>query len=118
MKHYLNKREETVMKIIWEQDQMLLKDIIAAYPKPKPPNTTIASIVKKLEQRGFVTHQAYGRTHVYSPVLKQDEYKSSEIQSLVQSYFSGSFEELVSFFSKEKGIDKAELDEILEKLKK
>lgn len=119
MKHYLNKREEIVMKILWNLKKAFLKEIIEDYPKPKPPSTTIASIVKKLETRGFVKHRTIGKTHQYMPLLEQDDYKKSELKSLVQNYFSGSFEELVSFFYKgEKKVDVEELQDIFQKIKK
>lgn len=118
MKKYLNNKEEIVMKILWKLQKAFLKEIIEEYPAPKPPSTTLASIVRKLENRGFVTHQTIGKTNRYVPVLKESEYTKSEIKSLVQNYFSGSFEELASFFYKSEKVDSKELLKIYEKIKK
>ncbi len=118
MKKYLNNREELIMKILWKLQNAFLKEIIEEFPKPKPPSTTIASIVKKLENRGFVSHQTIGKTNRYIPLLQESEYKKSEIKSLVQNYFSGSFEELASFFYKSEKVDPEELNKIYEKIKK
>lgn len=117
MKQYLNNKEEIVMKILWKLQRAFLKEITELYPKPKPPVTTIASIVKKLEQRGFVEHRTIGKTHQYIPTLKQDEYKKSQLRSLVHNYFSGSFEELVSFFYQDENVDIEELNKIYEDIK-
>jgi BlaI family penicillinase repressor len=117
MKKYLNKREEIIMKILWKLDRAFLKEIIAEYPEPKPPTTTIASIVKKLQDRGLITHKVFGKTNQYLPALKEEEYTQSEIKSLVQDYFSGSFEDLVSFFYKKEDANIEELNKIYEQIK-
>ena len=117
MKKYLNSKEEIIMKILWDLQKAFLKEIMEEYPKPKPPSTTIASIVKKLEEKGFVRHKVIGKTNQYIPVLQQEEYAKSEIKSLVQNYFSGSFEELVSFFYKDEKVDVEELNKIYKEIK-
>lgn len=118
MKKYLNSKEEIIMKILWKLQKAFLKEIIEEYPKPKPPSTTLASIVKKLENKGYVNHRTIGKTNQYFPVLQQEEYTKSEIKSLVQDYFSGSFEELASFFYKSEKANIEELNKIYEQIKK
>ncbi len=117
MKNYLNSKEETIMKILWKLKKAFLKEIMEEYPKPKPPSTTVASIVRKLENKGFIKHRIIGKTNQYIPALQEEEYTKSEIKSLVQNYFSGSFEELVSFFYKNEKVDEEELNKIYKKIK-
>lgn len=118
MKHYLNKNEEAVMQILWNLEKAFLKEIAEEFPKPKPPYTTIASVVKKLEKNGLIGHRAFGKTHRYYPILKQEEYSRTTLKSIMQNYFGGSYEQLVSFFMKnDDNFDINELEQIYNKLK-
>ena len=117
MKHYLNKNEEAVMQILWRLEKAFLREIADEFPDPKPPYTTIASIVKKLHKKGIIGHRSFGKMHRYHPILKQAEYSRSTIKNLLQNYFGGSYEQLVSFFMKEDDLDIQELEKIYKKLK-
>lgn len=117
MKEHLSPKEEQVMKILWRLQRAIVREILDEIPDPKPPVTTLSSIVRKLEDRGLVGHKAFGKTHQYFPILKQGEYRKQAFRQLVSDYFSGSYEQLVSFFVKEENVQMEELEDILRKMK-
>lgn len=116
-KKHLNKNEETVMRILWKLETAFLKEVVREFPEPKLPSTTIASIIKKLEQNGLVDHKTYNKSHQYFPVLKEDQYKHVELKSLLGNYFNSSISEMVSFFMQKENTDLAELEKLYEEIK-
>lgn len=109
----LTYQEESIMLYIWQLKECVVKDILNKIKDPKPPYTTVASIVRNLEQKGFLDSKKYGNVYVYSPKIKEDEYKKAFMSDVVKSYFENSYKELVSFFVKEEKISPAELEEIV-----
>lgn len=109
----LTRVEEDVMQYIWDMESCTVSQVIEKLEGPKPPHSTISSIVRILEKKGFVNHVAYGRTHVYSPVILREQYKKNSLRSLISNYFDGSVENLVSFLVNEKEIGLADLQELL-----
>lgn len=109
----LTRVEEEVMQYIWELESCTVSKIIEQLDDPKPPHSTISSIVRILEKKGFVDHDAYGRTHVYRPLIARDTYKKKTLASIVRTYFDGSVENLVSFLVDEKEIGLTDLQELL-----
>ncbi len=118
MEILLTHKEEEVMQILWKLDRAFVKEILEEMPNPKPPYNTISSIVRKLEGMGLVAHESFGKTHRYYAVLKKEEYRKSSFKELMNNYFGGSVEQLMSFFVKEEKVDIEDLNEILEKIKK
>ena len=116
-KTHLNKNEETIMRILWELDKAFLKEVVQAFPEPKLPSTTIASIIKKLEGLGLVDHKTYNKSHQYFPVLKQDQYKHVELKNLLGNYFNSDIGEMVSFFLQKEKTNIKELEKIFEEIK-
>lgn len=117
----LTRAEEEVMQALWKLQNAFVKDILEEFPEPKPAYNTVSTIVRILEQKGFVDHKAYGKTHEYFPIISKEDYKSFATGKLMEGYFENSVEEMFSFFVREKKIDLKEADEILamiEKLKK
>lgn len=112
----LTKAEEEIMKIIWEIEPCLVSDIISYMKKPDTPHSTISSIVRILERKGFVDHNTYGRTHEYFSLVKKEQYSKSRINKMVTDYFDGSASRLVSFLVHEKEIDLHELNSLLDNL--
>ena len=117
----LTKAEEEVMQIIWVLDRCLVSDILK-YMKEKlkikkqAPHSTISSIVRILEKKGFVQHKAYGRTYEYFPIVSKEAYTKRTLKKFVSDYFEGSMNRLVSFLVKEKDLDLKELTELIDQL--
>lgn len=109
----LTKAEEQVMQILWKIRKGFVKDILEHFEEPKPAYNTVSTIVRILQDKGFVTHKAYGRTHEYTPLVTKSEYSKSHLNTFVNDYFSNSFEKMVSFFAKEKRISVKEMEEIM-----
>jgi BlaI family penicillinase repressor len=117
----LTKAEEQIMQVMWEIKQGFVKDVIAELPEPKPAYNTVSTIIRILEGKGFIDHEAFGPTHRYFPIINIEDYKSFASEKLLNSYFGNSIENMFSFFIKREKVDLKEADEILkliEKLKK
>jgi len=113
----LTKAEEQIMQSIWKLDKAYLKDIVDAQPEPKPHSNTVATILKILIDKGYVTTEQHGRVNQYEAVVTKDEYSSKTIQALVNGYFEGSFTDAVSFMVKQKDIKVKDLELLLQQLK-
>lgn len=111
----LASKEEEVMQILWEIEKGLVSDIITMVPNPKPPHSTISSVVRRLERKGFVGHKAYGKTHEYFPLVTKGDYKKRTFKELIYNYFDNSLGKVVSFIAKEEKLSQEDIKE-LEKL--
>lgn len=114
----LTHQEEELMLIIFQQQKGFIKDFIQQMDEPQPPYTTVASIVKNLERKGFVKGTRYGNTYEYSPTMDESEYKSKFMSGVVQNYFENSYKEMVSFFVEKQKISAEELHEIIQLIEK
>ena len=88
-----------------------------AIAEPRPPITTIASIVKKLEKEGFIAHESFGRTHRYFAKIKKEDYGKSSLKQLLNNYFGGSPKQVLSYFVEEEAMDKRTIEELLKEIK-
>src|ERR1700748_3268601 len=112
----LTKAEEKVMQILWQLNEAIVKDIIERMPAPKPAYNTVSTVVRVLENKGVVDHKAYGNSHVYFPIISEDEYKKFTFDKMMNNYFDNSYKSLVSFIANEKELDIKELDELTQLL--
>ncbi len=112
----LTKAEEKVMRIVWDLDGAFTKDILECFDDPKPSYSTVATMVRLLENKGYVRREAHGQTHKYLPAVPKSAYAEREVGSLVEKYFGGSLQQMVSFFSKRKKMRPDELDGIIRAL--
>ncbi len=113
----LTRAEEQIMQVLWSLGKAYVKDIIERLPSPKPAYNTVSTIVRILEKKGFVDHEAFGKTHLYRPLIAKKAYTQAFLKSFVRDYFDDSYQELVSFFAKDKDLTVAELEEILASLR-
>ena len=113
----LTKAEEEIMQMIWDHSDVTVSQLIEKMKEPKPPHSSVSSIVRILEKKGFVDHRPEGRSFVYFPVIGKTEYSRFSIRRLVSNYFEGSMNELVSFLVKENDLTISELEKIKEQLK-
>jgi len=114
----LTKAEEEVMHIIWQLDRCLVRDIIDKLGDPDMPHSTVSSVVRILEKKGFVDHKAYGKTYEYFPTITKEDYAQHGVKSLVEKYFGGSPKKLVSFLVQQKDMDLKELNDLMKTLDK
>ena len=113
----LTRKEEEVMKILWNLKKAFVKDIIEEYDDPKPHYNTISSLVRLLQDKGIVGYKQYGNTYQYFPLLSKDEYRSTFMKQVVSDYFDNSVKSAVAFFVKEKGLSEDELNDLIELIK-
>ncbi|WP_431126056.1 BlaI/MecI/CopY family transcriptional regulator [Flagellimonas flava] len=114
----LTKAEEEVMQFLWKLEKANVAAIIDELPEPKPAYNTVSTIVRILEDKGFVSHEKVGKGHLYFPLVRKEEYSNQSISKLVDGYFQGSFKSMVSFFMKKNDISLSELEEIMQTIKK
>lgn len=114
----LTKAEEQIMQILWQLNEAIVKDILEKIPEPKPAYNTVSTVVRVLEGKGFIDHKAYGNSHVYFPLISEDDYKKFTFDKLMNSYFDNSYKSLVSFIADEKNLGLKELDELTELINK
>ena len=114
----LTKAEEEVMQILWRLKKGFVKEILEKFPDPKPAYTTVSTMIRILQDKGFVDYRAYGRTHQYFPVISKDDYKKVQMNNFVRDYFSNSYHNMMSFFAREENISVREIEEIMKLMKK
>lgn len=118
MKQRLTAKEEEIMNLIWEGQEMCIRDILERMPEPKPNYNTVATQVKFLESKGFVRRRPVANIFLYSPAISEKEYRSSSISSIVRKYFKNSYLSMVSQFVKEEKMGIEELKELISEMEK
>jgi predicted transcriptional regulator len=113
----LTRKEEELMKILWRLEKAFVKDIVEQYPDPKPHYNTVSSLVRLLQEKGFIGYKAYGTTYEYFPIVSIDDYRKPFMQQVVSDYFDNSYQNAVAFFVKEKGLSPEELEELIRLIK-
>jgi BlaI family penicillinase repressor len=109
----LTNKEEEIMHIIWKLKKAFVKEVMAEITEDQPHYNTLSTIVRNLEEKGFVSHNAFGNTHQYYPIVSLEEYRKRFMNTAIDNYFNSSYKNVVSFFAKEEKISAAELREIL-----
>jgi len=108
----LTKAEEQLMELIWKQEKVFLKDIIDAYPDPKPAGTTIATLLKRMQDKGFVGYETFGNSRQYYALVKKSAYFSKEVGGIIKNYFDNSALQFASFFTASNNITPEELEDL------
>ena len=114
----LTRAEEEVMQYLWELEMAFVKELVEQFEEPKPAYNTVSTIIRILEKKGFVAYKAFGRTHQYYPIISKEDYLRYSANTMVNKYFSGSFERMVSFFAKDQKISASELEKVMNEIKK
>ena len=114
----LTKVEEQVMHTVWRLQRAGLREVTDAMPAPKPHVSTVATMLKILTDKGFVNVEALGRMHFYSPAISKEKYSGQRIAGIAHSYFDGSFEKVISCMVKNRDVSIADLELLVEQLKK
>jgi len=112
MKHLTN-REEEIMELFWEKGALFVKEIIDELEEPKPHYNTISTIVRGLEEKGFVDHEQFGNTYRYFAAITREEFSRNTIKNMVGKYFNKSYTSVVSMFVKEENISLEEIKELI-----
>lgn len=114
----LTPQEEQAMQAVWKTGEGHVKLFLETMPEPKPNYTTLASTIKNLEKKGFLTSLLVGNAYLYKPAIPEEEYKKKFLSRVVQNYFANSYRDLVNFFVEQKKLSADELKEIIDLIEK
>jgi BlaI family transcriptional regulator, penicillinase repressor len=109
----LTNKEEEIMHILWTLEKAFVKDVLAEIIEEKPHYNTLSTIIRNLEEKGYVSYNAFGKTHQYFPIISKEVYRKRFMNSAIDNYFNSSYKNVVSFFAKEEKISVQELKEII-----
>ena len=108
----LSKTEEQVMEHIWRLEKAFMKDIIEQYSDPKPATTTIATLLKRMRDKGFIDYKEFGRSREYFPMVAKTDYFARHFRGLLQNFFGNSASQFASFFTRTTDLSEIELKEL------
>ncbi|GAA4275513.1 BlaI/MecI/CopY family transcriptional regulator [Aquimarina mytili] len=108
----LSKAEEQLMKYLWKLEKGFMKDLLDAFPEPKPATTTVATLLKRMKDKGFVDYTLYGKSREYYPLVKKTDYFSKHVNGLIKNFFNDSASQFASFFTSETNMSTSELEEL------
>lgn len=110
----LTVKEEEIMRMFWEQGPMFVRELLAYYDDPKPHYNTVSTLVRGLEEKGFVGYKPYGNTYQYYALVSEKEYKSSALKEVISQYYNNSYVSVVSSFIEEEGMSVDDLKALIE----
>ncbi|MGB3607098.1 BlaI/MecI/CopY family transcriptional regulator [Psychroserpens sp.] len=108
----LSKTEEQLMQHLWKLEKAFMKDLLDAFPDPKPATTTVATLLKRMINKGFVAYNLYGKSREYYPLVKKKDYFSKHVNTLIKTFFNDSASQFASFFTTETDLSKEELEDL------
>ncbi|REA56698.1 BlaI/MecI/CopY family transcriptional regulator [Dyadobacter luteus] len=115
----LTNKEEEVMQVLWNMEAAFIKDMLPLFTEPKLHYNTLSTIIRNLEEKGYVAHRQFGNTYQYFPVVSKQDYQNNFVlNKVVGGYFNNSYRDLVAYFAKEEKISPDELREIITMIEK
>ncbi|QJD78859.1 BlaI/MecI/CopY family transcriptional regulator [Spirosoma rhododendri] len=106
----LTAAEEILMHHLWESEKAFMKDILDAYDDPKPATTTVATLLKRLIDKGAISYREYGNSREYYPLVARDAYSRNQVSGLIRNFFNNSSAQFASFFATETDLSADELE--------
>jgi len=110
----LSNGEEQLMNYLWEMGKGFMKDLLEAYPDPKPATTTVATLLKRLADKGAISFSTFGNSREYYPLIKKTDYFSRKVNTIIKNFFNNSPSQFASFFTKETNMSDEELESLKE----
>lgn len=108
----LTKAEEQLMEYIWKEDKIFMKELLDAFNEPKPAPSTVATLLKRMQDKGFVAYKIFGNSRQYYPLISKEDYFSKHVKGLIKNYFGDSALQFASFFTKQSNLTKSQLEEL------
>ena len=108
----LTNAEEQLMEHLWKLDKAFMKDLLEAYPEPKPKTTTVATLLKRMIDKNYVAFKEYGNSREYYPLVEKTAYFSKQVNGLIKNFFNDSASQFASFFTTETNLSEKELEEL------
>lgn len=110
----LSKTEEQVIQHLWKLDKAFMKDLIQSYPDPKPATTTIATLLKRMKDKGFIDYEVFGTSRQYFALVSKSDYSKGQFKGMLQNFFGNSATQFASFFTKSTDLSQKELEDLRE----
>ena len=114
----LTRKEEELMAFFWEKGPLFVKEILEEYEEPKPHFNTLSTIVRGLEEKGFLSHESYGNTYRYYAVVTEEKYHNGTLKNVVSKYFNNSYLGVVSSLIKEEDLSVEELRKLIDEVER
>lgn len=108
----LSKSEEQLMQYLWKRGKAFMKDLLEDFPDPKPATTTVATLLKRMADKGFIDYTTIGKSREYFPLVRKSDYFSKHVNGLIKNFFNNSASQFASFFTKETDLTNEELEEL------
>ena len=108
----LSKAEEQLMQFLWKRNKAFMKDLLEDFSEPKPATTTVATLLKRMSDKGFISYTTIGKSREYYPLVKKSDYFSKHVNGLIKNFFNNSASQFASFFTKETNLSNDELEEL------
>lgn len=108
----LSKAEEQLMELIWKHEKVFFKDLVESYPEPKPAATTIATLLKRIQDKKFIGYTVFGNSRQYYPLVSKSDYFSKHVKGMIKNYFGDSALQFASFFTATSNMTAAELEDL------
>jgi BlaI family penicillinase repressor len=108
----LSNSEEQLMEHLWKLEKAFMKDLLEAYPDPKPKTTTVATLLKRMIDKKFVDYTEFGNSREYYPLVKKTDYFSKHVNGLISNFFNNSASQFASFFTTETNLSAKELEDL------
>ncbi|WP_289664529.1 BlaI/MecI/CopY family transcriptional regulator [Flavobacterium panacagri] len=108
----LSNAEEQLMEHLWKLEKAFMKDLLEAYPAPKPATTTVATLLKRMIDKKFVAYNEFGNSREYYPLVKKTDYFSKHVKGLISNFFNNSASQFASFFTTETNLSASELEDL------
>ncbi len=108
----LSKTEEKLMELLWRKENAFLKELIDSYPDPKPAATTVATLLKRMQDKGFVGYKLFGNSRQYFPLIPKADYFSMHVRGMIKNFFSNSALQFATFFTETTNLSEEELEEL------
>lgn len=108
----LTEAEETLMQYLWDAKKAFMKDLLDTYPEPKPAPTTVATLLKRMIDKGFVAYREYGNSREYYPLIEKNDYFSKQMNGMINKFFNNSVTQFASFFTSKTDFSESELEEL------
>lgn len=112
----LTAKEEEVMGYFWEKGPLFVRELLSFYDEPKPHFNTLSTVVRGLEEKGFVGHKVYGNTYQYYATVSRDDYRRGTLRGVISKYFDNSYLGVVSSLVQEEKISVEELKELIKQV--
>ena len=108
----LTDAEKDLMEIIWQKKAAFMKDIIEEYPEPNPATTTIATLLKRMQNKDLIGYKTYGNSREYFPKVSKEVYFKEEMTSMIDKFFNSSASQFASFFTSNTKMSQTELKQL------